>query len=158
MTCRQIKHIMMYQIITHKNYQKIGSTYRRREIYVLRRRKTQSKFQKKSPQNCQAIYCQQQQGKEKKWQGVCICRRISTGQLQLSTIRREVGRHPLSIRKQIFEDIAIQGTPRRSWCCILKSVAKADKHMKTDFQTVLFTVEIRPTLVGPDGCPETNKN
>ena len=91
----------------------------------------------------------------------------SISRRQLSTIKREVARHPLSTSKQSFEDAEIQGIPRISRCRILKSVAKAVKpnirppltnrhkiqqvewakrHIKTDFQTVFFTDECRATL------------
>ena len=54
-----------------------------------------------------------------------VCRSIS--RRQLSTIKQEVARHPLSTSKHIFEDAGIQGIPTTSRCRILKSVAKGVK-------------------------------
>lgn len=87
-------------------------------------------------------------------------------------IKRAAAKTPLHSSKQIFEAAGASGVPRTSRCRVLQSLATvhkpsirppltnahkqkrlhwAEKYMKTNFQTVLFTDECRATLDGPDG-------
>ncbi|CAI9567366.1 unnamed protein product [Staurois parvus] len=87
-------------------------------------------------------------------------------------IKRAAAKIPLHSSKQIFEAAGASGVPRTSRCRVLQSLATvhkpsirppltnahkqkrlhwAEKYMKTNFQTVLFTDEYRATLDGPDG-------
>ncbi|CAI9606954.1 unnamed protein product [Staurois parvus] len=87
-------------------------------------------------------------------------------------IKRAAAKILLHSSKQIFEAAGASGVPRTSRCRVLKSLATvhkpsiqptitnahkqkrlhwAEKYMKTNFQTVLFTDECRATLDGPDG-------
>ena len=99
-----------------------------------------------------------------------IMRKVSAR--QINRIRRAAAKMPLQSSKQVFEATGASGVPRTSRCRILqrfavvhkptirpplsnahkqKGLQWAQKHMKTNFQTVLFTDECRATLDGPDG-------
>ncbi|CAI9619738.1 unnamed protein product [Staurois parvus] len=87
-------------------------------------------------------------------------------------IKRADAKIPLHSSKQIFEAAGASGVPQTSRCIVLQTLATvhkpsirppltnahkqkwlhwAEKYMKTNFQTVLFTDECRATLDGPDG-------
>ncbi|KAK3512212.1 hypothetical protein QTP70_001115 [Hemibagrus guttatus] len=91
---------------------------------------------------------------------------------QIHRIKRAAVKMPLQSSKQVFETAGASGVPRTSRCRILQRLAVmhkpsirlpltnghkqkrlqwAQKYMKTDFQTVLFTDECRANLDGPDG-------
>ena len=89
----------------------------------------------------------------------------------MSRIKREIRRNPLGTSKDVFENADVPDVPKSTRCRILRNVAKCGKpgsptikrcpqekedgegkkHMKVNFQTVLFTDECRATLDGPDG-------
>lgn len=91
---------------------------------------------------------------------------------QKHRIKRAAAKMPLQSSKQIFEAAGASGVPRTSRCRILQRLAVmrkpsirppltnahkqkrlqgAQKYMKTNCQTVLFSDECRATLDGPDG-------
>lgn len=90
----------------------------------------------------------------------------------LSRIKRELKRNSTATRGEIFKSAGMEEVPKTTRCRILRSMAShvspvirpplkeshkkarvswAEKYLKTDFQTVLFTDEMRATLDGPDG-------
>ena len=98
--------------------------------------------------------------------------RRKLSRFQVSAITRQAAKHPLLTSKQLFEKAGAGEVPRTSRCPILQTVAKvvkpnihpplttryktkrvewARQHMKVSFQTVLFMIECRATLDGPDG-------
>ena len=99
-----------------------------------------------------------------------VLRKISVKQIH--RIKRAAVKKPLLSSKQVFEAAGASGVPRTSQCRILQRLAVvhkavfrppltnahkekclqwAQKYMKTNFQTVLFTDECHATLDGPDG-------
>jgi transposase len=91
---------------------------------------------------------------------------------EVTALKREVARAPLSSSREIFERAGVASVPKTSRCRILAAVAQhckapakssltaahrqkrlewARANLKTDFSSVLFTDETRATLDGPDG-------
>ena len=92
---------------------------------------------------------------------------------QIHRIDRAAAKMPIQSSKEVFEAAGASGVPWTSRCRILQRLAVmhkpsiqppltnahkqkrlqwAQKYMKTNFLTVLFTDECRTILDGPDGC------
>jgi len=91
---------------------------------------------------------------------------------EITSVKREMARSPLSSSSQLFKAVGLEKVPRSTRCRTLRQLGKvkksktrpplnqkhkdkriawSKKYMKTDFSKVLWTDEMRATLDGPDG-------
>lgn len=94
----------------------------------------------------------------------------------LSKVSRELRKNPTSTSNLIFKSAGIENVSKSVRCRILRNIAShvspiirpplteihkksrlqwAERYLKCDFNTVMFTDEMRATLDGPDGWSKT---